>query len=316
MELLWVVLAAAAFSFVLVRLLAGHIYRDEFYVKGRIKGIFGMEADSAGAEKRRKKNKKKARMQASFFQNAHKSLTTELSLAGVRLRAEEFIGLWAASAFVPAGLLLLAGMDWIAAFALFVLGAILPLLFVRRAKAKRLALFEQQLGDALLVMGNCLRTGLSFQQAIASIANDMPDPISKEFNRVSREVQLGVGIETALENMVERLDSKDFLLLAAAVLIQRQVGGNLSEILDSISDTIRERLKIKANIKVLTATGRSSGLIVGLMPVVIIAILMLANPSYIRLFFASQAGSTMLCIAAGLEVVGFFVVRKVVNIKF
>ncbi|MPN20571.1 hypothetical protein SDC9_167950 [bioreactor metagenome] len=106
------------------------------------------------------------------------------------------------------------------------------------------------------------------------------------------------------------------MLIIAAVLIQRQVGGNLSEILDGISDTIRERLKIKTSIKVLTASGRTSGMVVGLMPVFIMFVLMLINPSYIRMFFDTTVGITMLCIAGFLEAIGFLCVKKIVSIKF
>jgi tight adherence protein B len=121
---------------------------------------------------------------------------------------------------------------------LLIIGGGLPYFFVKRAKAKRLLLFEQQLGDALIIIGNCLKTGLSFQQAVNSISRDMPEPVSREFGRVAKEVQLGVTLETALENMVDRLGSKDFMLIAAAVLIQRQDGA-ICPRSNGISDTIR-----------------------------------------------------------------------------
>jgi tight adherence protein B len=306
----------SALAFILILILLQHLHRESLYVKTRIKQLFSVQANNEGRQKRSKKNKKNSNIQISLKGKIIKLLTTELSLAGIRLRAEEFITIWALSAFLPTGITLLLGVDWTVALGLLILGIALPYVFVRGAKAKRLALFEQQLSDALVIMGNCLRTGLSFQQAINSIARDMPEPISKEFSRVSKEVQLGVTLDKALENMVERLGSKDFMLIVAAVLIQRQVGGNLSEILDGISDTIRERIKIKASLKVLTATGRTSGFIIGLLPVFLMLVLMLINPPYIRSFFESTLGIALLCIAGGLEVIGFLIVKKVVNIKF
>lgn len=315
MQMFFVVTVSSTFVFILTLLLMLHLNRRTLDVRARINNLFRSQFISERKKREQKKNKKN-KSHISFKKNALKQLSTELSLAGIRLRAEEFISIWAISAFLPASVAIIIGADLVTSFVFVILGITLPYHFVRRSKAKRLALFEQQLSDALIIMGNCLKTGLSFQQSIGSIANDMPEPISKEFARVSKEVQLGVTLERALENMVERLESKDFMLIVAAVLIQRQVGGNLSEILDGISDTIRERLKIKANIKVITATGRISGMVVGLMPVFIILILMLLNPSYIKSFFESQLGIALLCIACGLEIIGFLAVKKVVSIKF
>lgn len=234
MQLIFVVGLFSALSFVLIVLILSHINRETLYVKARIKYLFSTQKKEETRRKAGRKAKKNGKSLLSMSGKVIKNLSAELSLAGIRLRAEEFICIWAISAFLPAGLIILFGADWIVALGFLLLGATLPYLFVRRAKGKRLALFEKQLSDALMIMGNCLRTGLSFQQAITSIASDMPEPISKEFARVAKEVQLGVTLERALENMVERLGSKDFMLIVAAVLIQRQVGGNLSEILDGI----------------------------------------------------------------------------------
>jgi len=315
MQLIFVVASVCAFVFTLTLLIMRHFLGDSFRVRVRIERLF-----SKHSNERKRENPKKRRdletNQLSFKGKALKNLAIELSMAGILLRAEEFITIWLIAAFLPASFSLLFGADWIVAVALVIGGVILPYFFVRKAKAKRLELFEQQLTDALIIVGNCLRTGLTFQQAMDSIARDMPEPISKEFGRVSREVKLGLTMEKALENMVERLGSKDFMMIVAAVLIQRQVGGNLSDILDSISDTIRERLKMKASIKVLTASGRSSGMIVGLLPVFIFFILMLINPPYIRSFFETQLGIKLLCIAGGLEIIGFLAVKRVISIKF
>ena len=315
MQMVFVVAVSSAFVFTLTLLIFLHLNKGTLYARTRMNNLFHTQLLSERRQRERRKGKN-SKMHISLKKDALKRLSTELSLAGIRLRAEEFISIWAVSAFLPASVAIFAKADLIFAFAFVILGVTLPYYFVRRSKAKRLALFEQQLSDALIIMGNCLKTGLSFQQSINSIAGDMPEPISKEFARVSKEVQLGVTLEKALENMVERLESKDFMLIVAAVLIQRQVGGNLSEILDGISDTIRDRLKIKASIKVLTATGRTSGMVVGLMPAFILLILMVLNPSYIRSFFESQLGIAMLCIACGLEIIGFLAVKKVVSIKF
>ena len=316
MQLIFVVAPACAFVFTLTLLIIRLSLGDSFKVRVRMERLFSTQSNYEIKRKHRLKGKGLETSHLSFKGKALKNLAIELSMAGILLRAEEFIAIWLIFSFLPACMALLIGADWIVALALILGGVTLPYFFVGRAKAKRLELFEQQLTDALIIVGNCLRTGLTFQQAMDSIARDMPEPISKEFGRVSREVQLGLSLEQALENMVERLGSKDLMMIVAAVLIQRQVGGNLSEILDSISDTIRERLKMKASIKVLTASGRSSGMIIGLLPVFIFFILMLINPPYIKSFFETQTGVTLLCIAGGLEVVGFLAVKKVISIKF
>ena len=316
MQILIVVLACSSFVFLLVLLILNHANKDALYVRKRINDLFGRQKETETTRKTRKNGNKDNKNILSLKGKALKALSTELSLAGVKLRAEEFISIWAICAFMPAGIAILFRADRLVAFAFVILGTALPYWFVKRSKAKRLSLFEQQLSDALMIIGNCLRTGLSFQQAIASIATDMPEPISKEFGRVSKEIGLGVTLESSLENMVSRIESKDFMLIVAAVLIQRQVGGNLSEILDGISDTIRERIKIKSSIKVLTATGRTSGMIIGLLPIFLMLILMLINPPYIRTFFESRLGITLLCTAAGLELIGFLAVKKVISIKF
>ncbi|MCX7614974.1 MAG: type II secretion system F family protein [Clostridiales bacterium] len=315
MHTIFIAAASSAFVFSLTLIVILHFNRGTYYAKIRVHNLFRKQLKNERKQKERKKNIKNTN-RLSLKKNLLNRLYTELSLAGIKLKAEEFMIIWLISAFLPALIAFIIGADLIVSIAFMIIGVIVPYFFMKRLKAKRLALFEQQLSDALIIMGNCLKSGLSFQQSVNSIANEMPEPISKEFARVAKEVQLGITLEKALENMIERLNSKDLMLLVAAVLIQRQVGGNLSDILDGISDTIRDRLKIKASIKVLTATGRTSGMVVGLMPAFLLLILMLINPSYIRSFFESQLGIILLSIACGLEIIGFLAVNKIVNIKF
>jgi tight adherence protein B len=243
-------------------------------------------------------------------------IARQLESAGILLKAEEFIMAWAAATLVPAGLLLFFGVNQVTAVAFAAAGAILPPLIVSMRRKKRLALFEKQLGDALGIISNCLRSGFTFLQAMESISGEMAEPISKEFGKTLREMRLGVPIETALENIVRRMNNPDLDMLVSAVLIQRQVGGNLADIIDNISVTIRDRLKIKGDIKVMSASGRISGMVIGLLPVFLTGILMLLNPNYILTFFQSTAGIVMLCVAGFMELTGFLLVQKIVNIKF
>lgn len=315
MQLLLLVISSLGFSFVIAILILRLLYKDTFLINARINRLLKDKPDNhvKSSLLKKKKDKKKP---IFIFNNIIKNLSLQLSLSGIRLRAQEFIVIWAAVMFVPALLAYILRADFIACIALLIIGGVAPLVYLKNAKAKRMDLFDRQLTEALVIMGNCLRSGLSFEQALNSISRDMPEPISKEFSRVSKEVKLGITMEDALENIAKRIESQDLMMVISAVLIQRQVGGNLSEVLDNVSETIRERLKIKASIKVLTASGRVSGMIVGLMPVFILGALALINPSYIRIFFESQIGMILLVIAAFLEIIGFLVVRKIVNIKF
>ena len=176
-------------------------------------------------------------------------------------------------------------------------------------------LFNRQLGDALIIIANSLRTGYSFMQAMDMVAREMKPPISSEFSRTVKEMNLGTTTEIALGNMAKRIDSEDLDLVFTAVLIQRQVGGNLSEVLDNIARTIRERVRIRGEIRTLTAQGRMSGLIVGLLPVAMGFVIYLLNPEYIRVLFSHPIGRLMLIAATVSQVIGIILIRRIVDIE-
>ena len=194
-------------------------------------------------------------------------------------------------------------------------GYLIPLLVVKSKTSSRIKAFDAQISDALVLISSSLRSGYSFMQAIELVSREMQPPISVEFFRVLREINLGVTTDEAMGHMAERVDSDDLDLVVTAVLIQRQVGGNLAEILDSISNTIRERVKIKGHIRTLTAQGRLSGLIIGLLPVVLVGVMSIINPDYISLLLTTTAGHVMLIVAAASEIFGMLVIRKIVNIN-
>lgn len=172
------------------------------------------------------------------------------------------------------------------------------------------------MSDALLICCNCLRSGLTFAQAMENIAEEMEEPIGTEFKRAVNEMGFGSTLEEALNGMLDRIDSADLILTVAAVNVQRQTGGNLSQILEVISNTIRERLKIKGEIRSLTSQGRMSGIVIGLLPIVIAMFLMVINPEYILTFVNTRAGNIMLIVCAVLEGLGFMAINKVVDIKY
>lgn len=244
------------------------------------------------------------------------SLEMRMLRAGLPLRSGEFIVLCFASATLLAMLfLLLGGGQLVAGVTGAVAGFFFPFILVNMKIARRMKAFNSQLGDALILIANSLRTGYSFMQASDMVAQEMRPPISSEFSRAVKEMNLGVTIEDALGNLGKRINSEDLDLVLTAVLIQRQVGGNLSEVLDNIARTIRERVRIRGEIRTLTAQGRISGIIVSLLPVVLGLVIYLLNPEYVKLLFVHPVGKIMLGVAGLGQVIGIIVIRRIVDIE-
>ncbi len=244
------------------------------------------------------------------------TIFNELILADIMMKPEEFCLIWLVLTFVPAGLAALFKAGLMPSATLAAVGAFLPILFIKIKKGKRIKAFEGQLGDTLIMICNGLKSGFSFQQTMENVANDMPPPIGIEFGRVCNEIRYGATMEEALNNMVDRVKSPDLMLVVSAVLIQRTTGGNLSEILTTISQTIKERIQIKGEISSITAQGRMSGMIIGALPICIAAVLMVVNPDYMSTFFTTTVGKIMLAVSAVMEIIGFFAIRKVVTIEY
>lgn len=203
-----------------------------------------------------------------------------------------------------------------------------PRIFVSVRQNKRLNDFNNQLSDILNLWVNSLRAGYSVPQAMEAVAKEAPPPANVEFKRVVAEISIGVPMEIALENMISRIESEDLDLVFTAVNIQREVGGNLAEILDTISETIRERVRIKGEIRTLTASGRATGTIIGLLPIGLAILLMVINPQYMgQLFFGPDRGGAFIpglpipcgwpMIAAGLILmsIGLAIINRIVDIE-
>lgn len=197
-----------------------------------------------------------------------------------------------------------------------VAGFFAPRIYLARRVGNRLNSFEGQLPDILQMWVNGLRSGYSVLQAIEAISKEAPEPVASEFKRVVQEVQLGIPMQDALEHLLERMPSDDLDLVITAVNIQREVGGNLAEILDIIGHTIRERIKLKGEIRVLTAQGRVTGYIIAGMPILLMAFLMLVNPDYMGQMFENQlCGWPMLGCGAGMIALGAAAINKIVTIE-
>jgi tight adherence protein B len=208
----------------------------------------------------------------------------------------------------------------------FLLGAIggffAPRFYVKRQQAVRIRKFDDQLGDMLNLMTNGLRAGYSTNQAMEAVSRELPAPISDEFRRVIQEMQIGIPMEKALENLLRRIPSEDLDFVVTAINVQREVGGNLSEILDTISFTIRERVRIKGEIRVMTANVRTSGGILSLIPVGLALALWFLSPEYIGEFFAENGfipqplcGLLAVALVVGLILAGYFVMMKIADIE-
>lgn len=247
--------------------------------------------------------------------------------ADLKLRVTEYIGLQFACAF---GVGLLAYLFFgnnllISVLAALLLGLRLPKIYATNAAASRLRKFDGQLSDTLNLWVNSLRSGYSVLQGMEAIATELPPPVSKEFERVVQEVRLGLTLSQALDNLYRRVPSEDLDLVNTAINIQREVGGNLAEILDIISFTIRERVRIKGEIRTLTAQQRASGWIISLLPVALAGVLYLINREYISELFVRERpwivinvfpcgwliiGVTLIMIFIGLQAI-----RKIVDIE-
>jgi tight adherence protein B len=199
-----------------------------------------------------------------------------------------------------------------------IVGFFAPTLYMRQQQGKRLIKFDNQLADMLSLMVNGLRAGYSIMQAMEAISRELPAPISDEFRRVVQEMQLGIPMDVALENLTRRIPSKDLDLVVTALNVQREVGGNLAEILDTISHTIRERVRVKGEIRVLTSQVMMSGRILSIMPVAVIILMYFLNRQYMMRFFnpaTRMYGIPALIIGAFMIVIGYLVMQKLASIE-
>jgi tight adherence protein B len=256
------------------------------------------------------------------------NLSRELARADLKLKVSEYLFIWIGAVVgIPLfmfifGFFLPALQNPIALLIGAVVGFLLPRFYVGRRQGGRLKSFNKQLPDTITLLANALRAGSSFLQAVELVVRESRPPISTEFQRVIREVNLGLPFEQALQNMVRRVKSEDLDLMATAISIQYQVGGNLAEILDSIAYTIRERVRIKGEIQTLTAQQRISGYVVAFLPIGLAGFLFLIAPSFMAPMFdpaVNVAGipTGMILIGVGLTMmfIGFMIIRRIVDIE-
>ncbi len=182
-------------------------------------------------------------------------------------------------------------------------------------RAQRLKKFTEQFPDTLDMMARSLRAGHSFTSALQVVAEEMPEPVSKVFRIAYDEQSLGLSLSESLINMTERINSIDLAFFVTAVNIQRETGGNLAEILEKLGVTIRERFKILGQLRIYTAQGRLSGYILAVIPIALALIIWVINPDYVAVLFKTTIGLYMIAAAITLQIIGFFVIRKIINIE-
>lgn len=274
-------LGFSIFTYIFVVSILKNIHRVEINTKKRLDNILKEKSlIEEEIEKIRTKKKRFTKIKVS------QKFRRDLVISGISLRPEEFMVMWIVIVIAPVLVMSILRLHVLSILAVALLCAFLPLIYVNMKRKKKINMFSKQLSDALLIISNSLKAGFTFEQAIINITKDLPDPISSEFGQVVREIDLGLTLEESLTSLTKRMQSTDLELLVTTVVIQKEIGGNLADIIETISDTIKERVNIKNTIRTLSAQGRISGIVVAMIPVAIILVVTLLNPDYIMpLFF-------------------------------
>lgn len=246
----------------------------------------------------------------------------ELARADLKFKVAEYYALVFISTVVTALIAYIIQPIFISAIIGAIVGFFLPRFYVKRQQKLRLNKFNDQLSDMLNLMVNGLRAGYSTMQAMEAVSRELPAPISDEFHRVVQEMQIGITMEKALDNLLRRIPSDDLDFVITAINVQREVGGNLSEILDTISFTIRERVRIKGEIRVMTAQVRTSATVLSLIPVFLAIALWFVSPEYIGSFFTESSvlpqplcGIVAVATIISMIALGYFVMMKIADIE-
>lgn len=284
----------------------------------------GLVEDRLGDKKRKDKKQKKKEKKESFVGAAvdralaergfAQNLATQLARANLKWTVGEFVSMTVILA-IAAGVLFFAIKRYVLIPVGVVAGFFGPRIYLSIRKNARLKEFNGQLGDALNLMVNSLRAGYSTMQAMEVISKEMPAPISEEFGRIVFELQLGVPFDTAMANLIRRMPSSDMDLVVTAMSVQREVGGNLAEVLDAISFTIRERVRIKGEIKAMTAQGRITGYVITALPFALGGFIYLVNPEFMSGLFTDPCGWIMMGVSLVMIVLGYLAINKIVSVE-
>ncbi|MDH7480975.1 MAG: type II secretion system F family protein [Armatimonadota bacterium] len=315
----WALLAFAATALVVI-LIGFAVTRESAEARTRLRQLTtGPKEERPSVEFKAPAEKRDMLPTVTRFLNARnltERLYVELAAAGLPLRPSEFVGIVAASVLISQILGAIVARNLIVYFVFAILGASIPFFVVKVLQQKRRAMFDSQIVDALVLIASSIRSGFSFLRALQMVAQEMPPPISTEFERIISEVNVGRSMEDALRGSVQRVKSYDFDLVVTAVLIHLQIGGNLADILETIAETIRERMRIAGEIKTLTAEGRISGIALVLIPIFLAVVLTLINPSYMHTLFYEDIGRILLVVAAVFQLLGWLVIKRLLVLEY
>ena len=243
-----------------------------------------------------------------------RGLDFKMQKAGIPLLGTEFLLLMGLSFFLAIVIAFIVSKKIYIGFMIAIVVVMAEWIYVLLKIDRREATFTNQLGDCLMMVANAMRAGFSFLQAMELVSKEMEPPISDEFKHVMRDIGLGASVERALDDMDKRVSSPDFSLVVTAVLIQQQVGGDLAHILDTISDTIQDRIRMRREVKTLTAQGRMSGWVLAALPFALGAFISVVNPSYIEPLFTERIGQMAIAFGIIMVLIGFFVIQRIVDI--
>ena len=243
---------------------------------------------------------------------------SQLERAGLALKLHEYVALRVLVALVAFVVVLALGNGHALAFLLGIVAGgvayMLPAFYVRMRITRQVRKFNDQLADMLTMVSNSLRAGFGLLQGIDLAAEQSQPPMSTELQHLLRDTRMGASIETALESMGERVGSYDLDVVITAILIQRSVGSNLSEVLDQVAHTIRERARIQGEINTLTAQKKLSGVIIGLMPVAFVLFMLVINFDYMSALFTDPLGRFLLIVAIALDIIGILIIKRIVSV--
>jgi len=238
-----------------------------------------------------------------------------LTQGGLSLRAGNFLGLSALAGVVTTIVAYTLSKRVEVAWVALVVGFLLPYAYASFRRNKRFEKFEELFPEAIDTLARAVRAGHAFTTALEMITNEVAEPVAGEFRQLYEEQKFGMPVRDALINLTERMPLVDVKFFVTAVMLQRETGGNLAEILDNLSYVIRERFKIQRQVRVYTAQGRLTMALLMGMPPIIVTVMLLLNPSFIRPLFADPIGHTLLVAGIILQTVGYFVIRKIVRIQ-
>lgn len=289
-------------------------------VIGRLKGRYGGGAEAGQKvnwnELRKEVPKAAGALGATFARMRFTArLQTTLEQANVNLSASHLLVNLTLIASILLALLVVLQLPILAALGAVVAVYVLPILYLAWRRKKRINRLVLQLPDVFELLSQALRAGHSLASSVQVVADELPEPAGTEFGRVFHEQNLGLRIEDALANFAERMDVLDVRLFVTAVLIQRQTGGDLAEVLDKISTLIRDRIKLQGTVKALTAEGRLSGGVLLALPFVVFAAMLKVNYEYAELLWSHPTGQMMSMFAIVSMIMGWVMIKKIVNIK-